>query len=150
MSQLDDDKGFWPLVRIVQAHPDGSITGATEFSLKHFGGEVPNTGDTIGIVWDSESEYEFQVVLRRYFLTEWKGRSYWVVVVREADPSPQFDAICTNALLTTDLFRAAAMNAPEKEQVARLRQLEGEPTPGIRKFKPKVREPAEPYDDDLP
>lgn len=147
MSQLDDFAGEWPLVRVVQSHADGSITGTAEFSIKHFGGSVPNTGDTIGRIWDTDDEYEFWVVQRRYFLTEWKGKSYWVVVVREADLSPQFDAICTNAMLTTDLHRAVAAKAPEREIIARLHQLSGEPTPGFRKFKPKVREPDEPNND---
>jgi hypothetical protein len=104
---------------------------------------VPNTGDTIGVIW-GEGEYEFQTVQRRYFLNEFKGDSYWVVVVRDADPSPQFDMIVTNALLTTDAIRSEDAKAPLKEVVERIRQLEGAEPRGKR-YKPAPRMPDEPH-----
>jgi hypothetical protein len=132
-----------PPIRVVKVQADGTVLGTGIYAAHHFGGAVPNTGDTIGMIW-GDGDYELQSVQRRYFFDEWKSDSpYWVVVVRDADPSPQFDAICTHALLQTDLYRAIDAKAPVKEVAARTCQLEGQPTPGVRRYKPKERKPDE-------
>lgn len=138
----------FPAVRIATLNSDGSLTGADAVSIKHLGGTVPNVGDVLGTVW-GENDYNFQVVQRRYFLNEYKGDSYWLLVVRDAGAAPTFDAVSTNVLLVTDLERAFEDRKPEKETIARIAQINGRETPGIRRYKPKVREPDEP-DDDTP
>jgi hypothetical protein len=130
-----------PGIRIVKIQADGTLIGSAEYPAHYFGGTVPNAGDTIGMIW-GDGDYELQAVQRRYFLNEWKGRGpYWVIVVRDADQSPQADAICTHALLMTDLAQAIEDKKPPKEILARMRQLDGEPAPGTRRYKPKARKP---------
>lgn len=99
------------------------------------------------MIW-GEGDYELQKVQRRYFFNEWKGHGpYWLIVVRDADPSPQMDALCRHAMLMTDLGKAHDEKKPINEIMARTHQLEGEPTPGVRKFKPSKR-PADKWDED--
>lgn len=132
-----------PKIRVVKFLPDGALVGCEEYPPHHFGGTVPNTGDSIGMIW-GDADYEMQTVQRRYFLNEWKGRGpYWVIVVRDADPSPQSDAICRQGMLMTDLEQAIEEQKPRREVAARIRQLDGLPTPGVRKFKPSDRPPDE-------
>lgn len=137
-----------PGIRIVKYRSDGKLVGSAEHPAHYFGGAIPSEGDTLGMIW-GEGDYELQTVQRRYFLNEWKGRGpYWIIVVRDADQSAQADAICTHALLLTDLAQAMEDKKPLKEIQARMNQLDGQPTPGIRKFKPNDRAPDEPEDDE--
>ncbi len=140
---------FWaelPEVRIVTAHPDGSLTGYERVAPQMFGGHIPNVGDVVGDVWGSH-EYDFQVVQRRYFIREFEGDSYWLLVMRDAGTSPQFDNVSENVLLVTDLYTVMADNTDpadrakrDAEILARIGQL-GSPATATRQFKPKPRHP---------
>lgn len=130
-----------PKIRVVKVLADGTLVGSAEYPAHYFGGTIPNTGDNIGMIW-GDGDYELQSVQRRYFLNEWKGRGpYWIVLVRDADQSALADVMCTHALLTTDLAQAIEDKKPQKEILARMNQLDGQPTPGVRRYKPKERKP---------
>jgi hypothetical protein len=146
-----DRRIFWeemPGVRILTAHTDGSLSGYELLPPQVFGGHIPNVGDVIGDVWE-EGDYDFQTVLRRYFIREFAGDSYWVLVVKDSEPDDQFDHVSNNVLLATDLnevIRNMDPQKPSKKQTAeieaRIAQLSKSPI-ATKNFKPKARLPDE-------
>ena len=142
-----DRRAFWndlPGVRVVTAHADGSLTGHERIDPQVFGGHIPNVGDVIGDVW-GDKEYDFQVVQRRYFIREFQGGAYWLLVVRGADPNNQFDEVSNNVLLATDLYALMQESAPvdrgkrrSDEILARIAQLNNSPA-ATKNFRPKSR-----------
>ena len=144
MSDLDRYH-FWsefPAVRIVTIDKDGKLTGGEAVEAKHFGGNIPNIGDVIGTIWDNE-EYDFQYVQQRLFIDEFNGPSYWLLVVRDGEPTAQFNAISTNALLVSD-FEEAMKKAGRSKKARDLaevheRYAQLHRDTGKRRFKPKKR-----------
>lgn len=145
---LDDIYRFKVGIRIATMREDGTLFGYDVVERSHFSGTIPAVGDVIGTVWNGK-DYVFQIVQQRYFIREYQGENYWFLVVRNAESSPQFDEVSTNALLVTDLHRAVKAGCPEKEILGRIAQLSESPPPGTKRYKPKDRKPDEtPVEDD--
>lgn len=142
-----DRMAFWaemPEVRTVTLHDDGTISGHEFVSPEVFGGHIPMVGDVIGDVW-GDKDYTFQTVQRRYFIREFGGDSYWVLVLKDCEPEKQFDNLSTNVLLVTDLYETIKnmdRENPSKklsaEIQARTAQLGKSPI-ATKMFKPKSR-----------
>jgi hypothetical protein len=108
-------------VRLVTAHHGGVVTGADVFNLAHFGGVLPNVGDTF--LWiRNEDDYDSKVVQRRYCVTQPDHSMHWTLPMRDAPPNPEFTGIVRNALAVSDYLRAAREGRPVKEVVALLRK----------------------------
>lgn len=107
-------------VRLVTAHHGGVVTGADIFSLAHFGGMLPNVGDTFLRI-RTEDDYDAKVVQRRYHVTQPDQRVHWTLPLRDAPPSPEFTGIVKNALAVSEYLQAAKDGRPMKEVVALLR-----------------------------
>lgn len=108
-------------VRLVTAHHGGIVTGADVFNLEHFGGVLPNVGDTF--LWiRSEDDYDAKVVQRRYRVTHPDHRMHWTLPLRDAPPAPELTGIVRNALAVSGCLQAVAEGRPMKEVVALLRK----------------------------
>jgi hypothetical protein len=139
------EKFYWndlPHIRISTLREDGSLSDYTSIPAKHFGGTIPSVGDVVGVVWGNK-DYDFQVVQQRYFIQEFRGENYWLLVVNSNSRSARFDAVSTNVLLATDLERAILAKRPEKEIRARMADLSEKRPANAKRFRPKVREPHE-------
>ena len=142
MVYLEDFYHFTHGIRLATMREDGTLYGYTVVERSHFSGTIPVVGDVIGTVWKGK-DYDFQIVQRRYFIREYQGEKYWLLVVRDSAATPQFDEVSMNALLVTDLHRAVKAERPEKEILERVAQLSESPPPGTRRYTPKDRKPAE-------
>jgi hypothetical protein len=142
MVYLNDFYNFTPRIRVATMRPDGTLYGYSYIGIEDFLGTIPVVGDVFGTVWNGK-DYDFQIVQRRYFIREYQGENYWLLVVRDAEPSPQLDEVSVNALLVTDMNRAVKAGCPEKELLERIAQLSESPPPGAKRYKPKARKPDE-------
>lgn len=148
MAHLDDIYRFKVGIRIATMREDGTLYGYTDVERGYFSGNIPVAGDVIGTVWNGK-DYDFQIVQQRYFIREYQGEHYWLLVVRDSTATPQLDEVSMNALLVTDLHRAIKAKRPQKEILERIAQLSESPPPGTKRYRPKYRKPDEtPIEDD--
>lgn len=142
---ISEDKFHWsdlPDIRIATLREDGSLSDYTSIPAKHYGGTVPSVGDVLGVVWGNK-DYDFQVVEQRFFISEFEGEDYWLLVVSPNSRSARFDAVSTNVLLATDIRRAILAKRPESEIRARREYLSENRPAGAKRFRPKTRMPVE-------